>query len=228
MAAVSLVVPVLADAPEAEALLGGWPPHPDVEMLLVDGGYDARLDALAARRPDVHLIRTSPGRGHQMNVGARAATGRWLLFVHADCRLPTGWLDHLLALPDATVGGWFRFALDDPAWQARWLERAVAWRCRWLRLPYGDQGLFARRDAFAALGGYDEIPLMEDVAFIRRLARTGPTTELPLALRTSSRRWRTDGWWRRSNRNLWLVSLYFLGVSPQWLARRYSGRPTSR
>jgi glycosyltransferase involved in cell wall biosynthesis len=125
-------------------------------------------------------------------------------------------------IPDPDViGGWFQFALDDPAWQARLIERAVAWRVRIFRLPYGDQGLFVRRQTFAALGGYRDIALMEDVEFVRRLISHGPMVELPRAIRTSARRWRRDGWFRRSARNVTLLGLYFCGVPPKVLARWY-------
>ena len=160
-------------------------------------------------------------RAAQMNAGARRATGDWLLFLHADSRLPPGWENALRAVPRDTIGGWFRFALDDEAWQARLIERGVAWRVRWLRLPYGDQGLFVRRDVFESMGGFREWPFLEDVDFVRRLVRLGPTFELPLPLATSARRWRRDGWFRRSARNMAIVSCYFAGVSPARLARWY-------
>jgi rSAM/selenodomain-associated transferase 2 len=218
---ISVVVPVLDDSRAVARLLAGCPPHPQVEVLLVDGGYDSELDVLAFERPDVWILRSPPGRGRQMNLGAAAAAGTWLLFLHADSRLPPGWLDQVAELETDVVGGWFRFALDDESRQARWLERAVAWRVRWLRLPYGDQGIFVRRTTFDALGGYPDIPLMEDVALVRRLVRAGAVQEIPLRLVTSARRWRADGWLRRSTRNLCLVSLYFAGVSPTRLARWY-------
>lgn len=218
---VSVVVPVLDDAPAVARLLSRLPPHPGVEVLVVDGACDSRLEVLTNRRADVRLIRCEPGRGGQMNAGAAEAAGAWLLFLHADSILPEGWLDALSAVAPPVVGGWFRFALDDASWQARCLERAVAWRVAFLRLPYGDQGYFVRPETFRALGGYDPIPLMEDVAFVRRLVQAGPVVELPLPLLTSARRWRADGWLRRSARNLVLVSLYFAGVPPARLARWY-------
>ena len=220
---VSVVVPVLDDTAAVARLLSRLPPHPGVEVLVVDGGRDTQLEALTNGRTDVRLTRSEPGRGGQMNAGAARAGGAWLLFLHADSVLPAGWLDALSAVAAPVVGGWFRFALDDASWQARWLERAVAWRVRFLRLPYGDQGYFVRRETFRALGGYDPIPLMEDVAFIRRLVKAGPVVELPLPLVTSARRWQADGWLRRSARNLALVSLYFAGVPPARLARWYEG-----
>ena len=135
--------------------------------------------------------------------------------------MPDEWLPAFSELDPDVRGGWFRFALDDVAWQARVIERLVAWRVRRLRLPYGDQGLFVRRSLFRSLGGFPEWPLLEDVAFARRLVRSGRVVELTLALRTSSRRWRRDGWFRRSAMNVVIVALYFVGVSPASLARCY-------
>jgi rSAM/selenodomain-associated transferase 2 len=218
---VSVIVPLLDDTAAATALVGQIPPDPRAQVILVDGGSDAALDRLAGQRPDVRLVRTPPGRARQMNAGAAVARTDWLLFLHADSSLPSGWLDAFAHLPPEMSGGWFRFALDDAAWQARVIERGARWRVRVFGLPYGDQGLFVRRELFRQLGGYPELPLMEDVAFARRLQRQGRVIELPLMLRTSSRRWRRDGWWRRSAANLALVMLYFAGVAPARLAAWY-------
>lgn len=218
---VTVVTPVLRDSEALTSLLPQVPGIPEVEMVVVDGGIDDELERLVRARPETRFCRTTPGRGHQMNTGAAGAGGEWLLFLHADSRLPAGWLDAFRALPTDVAGGWFRFALDDGAWQARLIERLVAWRVRYLALPYGDQGLFVRRRVFESMGGFRELPLFEDVDFVRRLTRSGRVVELPLALRTSSRRWTRDGWFRRSIRNATLVSLYFSGVSPAWLAGRY-------
>ena len=217
----SIIVPVLADTAAAERLLAQLPPDPRIEILVVDGGTDPLLDDLARGRPDVRVLRSLPGRAVQMNVGARAARGTWLLFLHADSRLPERWFDALEQAARGAQGGWFRFALDHPSWQARLIERGVRWRIRLLRLPYGDQGLFVTRELFGALGGYRELPLMEDVDFVHRLRARGQVVEVPAAIATSARRWERDGWTRRSLRNLVLIALYFMGVSPGRLARWY-------
>ena len=222
---VTLVSPVLGDADALRRLLGQLPTTPDLETVVVDGGTDPQIEAIVSAHAGAALRRSSPGRARQMNVGATGANGEWLLFLHADSTLPPGWLDALTSLDDAPAGGWFRFGLDDAAWQARVIERLVAWRVRHLRLPYGDQGLFVRRRIFEQLGGFQEMPLMEDVDFVRRLVRTGPMAELPLTLGTSSRRWRRDGWCRRSIKNLTIQTLYFAGVPPARLARWYQGHP---
>lgn len=219
---VSVVVPVLGDTAALGHLLQQIPPDPHIDVVVVDGGSDSDVARMAGLRPGTRVIRTSAGRGTQMNAGAAAAHGDWLLFLHADSRLPEGWHDQLSTAPSDVIGGWFRFALDDTAWQARLIERLVAWRVRLWRLPYGDQGLFVRRASFGALGGYLELPLLEDVEFVRRLVRAGNVMELPLRLYTSPRRWHRDGWFRRSARNAAIVALYFAGVSPSRLSRWYS------
>ena len=223
--AVSVVIPVLNDGPALARLLDTLPPRPGYEVIVVDGGSDPVVDALCAMRPDVRLIRAPAGRGGQMNAGAAAGTGHWLLFLHADSSPPQGWSTAIAGTgADGTVGGWFRFALDDRAWQARVIEWLVAGRVAIFSLPYGDQGFFVRRDVFTAMGGFRDMPLMEDVEFARRLLREGPVHRSPLALVTSARRWRRDGWFRRSARNAGLVCLYFLGVDPARLARLYGTR----
>jgi rSAM/selenodomain-associated transferase 2 len=224
MPRLSVVIPVLSDSDALARLLADTPPVQGVELVVADGGDDPQLESLLARHwPSARVIRSGPGRGVQMNAGADATTAPLLLFLHADSRLPAGWDEALFTLPKAAVGGWFRFALDDAAWQARLIERLVSWRVRLLRLPYGDQGIFVRRDTFNRLGGFKPWPLMEDVEFVRRLVSEGPVAELRLPLATAARRWRRDGWFRRSARNLAILSLYLAGVSPSRLARWYAG-----
>src|SRR5690349_5192220 len=113
---VSVVIPVLFDADFASALLATLPPGPALEVIVVDGDADARLAEIVGARPSAVLLRTAPGRGRQMNAGAAAASGTWLLFLHADSILPGGWLEAIERLGDDVAGGWFRFALDDSAW----------------------------------------------------------------------------------------------------------------
>lgn len=218
----AVVIPVLFDSDVLRALLADIPPAGDIEIVVVDASGGQAPVAVADRRTDARVIHSRRGRGLQMNAGAHATTADVLLFLHADSTLPSGWQDALRTLPAEVAGGWFTFALDDTAWQARVIERLVRLRTRLFGLAYGDQGLFVRRRVFEELGGFSEWPLMEDVDFVRRLNAAGLTVELPLPLRTSARRWRRDGWLRRSARNLVLVSLYFAGVSPARLARWYA------
>jgi hypothetical protein len=127
--------------------------------------------------------------------------------------------DHIALRPDSA--GYFRFALDSQDARARRLENLVAWRCRLLALPYGDQALLISRALLRTVGGVRSLPLMEDVDLVRRLGRRR-LRELPAAATTSAAKWQRDGWQRRSLRNLLCLTLYFAGVPPRLIARLYS------
>ena len=224
MPLVSVIVPVLDDVRSLERALESLGDDSRVEIIVVNAGERTRpIIALEHAKPQVRWLRSLPGRGRQMNVGARLAHGDWLLFLHADTRLPAGWIEELerAGRRSSAVGGSFSFRLDSDRRWARALERGVAARVRWLNLPYGDQALFVRREVFAALGGYRELPLMEDVEFVRRMRRKGQLHHSTLPAVTSARRWDTDGWIRRSVENVILVLLFLSGVPPRWLAARY-------
>jgi rSAM/selenodomain-associated transferase 2 len=178
--------------------------------------------ASAERFPqDITWIDAPRGRARQMNAGAAVARGDWLVFLHADTRLPSGWTTAIDAasLNPRVNAGCFRFALDSRAPIARLLELGVRLRVALLGLPYGDQAIFVRRDAFMALRGYADLPIMEDVDLVRRLARRGRLYRSPLPAVTSARRWERDGWVRRTARHLLLIVLYFCGMPPARLVR---------
>ncbi len=187
------------------------------EVVVVDGGSDDGTPALAARL-DARVVVAPRGRGSQLAAGVAAAGGEWLLLLHADTRLAPGWREARVA-PDRA--GYFRFALDSDDPRARRLERLVAWRCRALALPYGDQGLLIHRDLVRAAGGIRPLPLMEDVDLIRRLGRRR-LVALDVAAITSAAKWQRQGWNRRSLRNLACLALYLAGVPPRLIARLYA------
>ena len=193
------------------------------EVIIVDGG-SRDASARIARRARARVIEASRGRGVQLAAGAKAARCDWLLFLHADCRLPPGWdaaVRAFIAAPGAEErAGYFALALDDPAAAARRVERLAAWRTQVLALPYGDQGLLISRALYDTVGGYAAIPLMEDVALARLLGRTR-LKPLGATILTSASRYRHDGYWRRPLRNLFCLSLYFLGVPPARIAKIY-------
>ncbi len=193
------------------------------EIIVVDGGSQDQTIAVA-RSGGARVVGTQAGRGTQLIAGADAANGAWLLFLHADTVLDTGWRSiaaQFMEPPDnAQTAGVFRFAVDDTSSQARRLESLVAWRVRQFGLPYGDQGLLIHRDFYAALGGFRPLPLMEDVDLVRRIGRRRLRT-LDAKARTSAIRWHKDGWLMRSARNLGCLSLYYLGVPPRVLKRLY-------
>jgi rSAM/selenodomain-associated transferase 2 len=216
----SIVIPTLNAAVDLPATLAALGHVPD-EVLVVDGSSvdgTARIAAASGAR----VIGAPRGRGTQLAAGVAAATRAWLLLLHADTRLGEGWADAVAA----HIGGntdraaYFRFALDSDDRQARQLERLVAWRCRALALPYGDQGLLVHRDLLRAVGGIRPLPLMEDVDLVRRLGRHR-LVALEVDAVTSAAKWRRDGWYRRSARNLLCLSLYFAGVPPRLIARLY-------
>lgn len=224
---VSIVIPVLADDLALSRVLQALPPMPDVEVVVVDGAHTQTLAQLVAHRPDVRLLHAPAGRGRQLNAGADVADGRWLWFLHADCLPPPDWLHEILSCDSdpSLVGGWFRLTLDATAWQARVIERLTSWRVRLFGLAYGDQGIFVRRDIYAQLDGYPDWPLMEDVEFVRRLQHAGRVHRSTRSITTSARRWRREGWFRRSTWNMCLLALYFAGVSPERLAVLYERVP---
>lgn len=185
------------------------------EIILVDGGSTNRP---ALTCPIARVVPAPRGRGHQLAAGVAAANESWLLMLHADTVLQPGWervARQHIASGNARAG-YFRFALDSGRSEARRLERRVAWRCRVLALPYGDQGLLVHRDLLAAIGGVPLIPLMEDVEMVRRLGRSRIAGMDAIAM-TSAGKWERDGWHYRSIRNLFCLALYFLQVPPRWI-----------
>jgi rSAM/selenodomain-associated transferase 2 len=225
---ITVVIPVLNDAAALASLLPALPADPILEIIVVDGSNasDPALDALRERYSRVRWMRSTPGRGAQMNYGARHAVGRWLVFLHSDTRLGAGWIDALRRLDEQPriIGGSFRFALDSRARWARWIEWGVKIRVRLFDLAYGDQALFVRRTVFEEVGGYREMPLMEDVDFIRRLSRHGQLEHVDVPAFTSARRWEREGWLRRTVDNAVLVVLFLSGYPPERLARHYYRR----
>jgi rSAM/selenodomain-associated transferase 2 len=198
-------------------------PATPLEIVVADGGSVDDTPAVAAAA-GAKLVAGARGRGSQLSVGAAAATREWLLFLHADCTPEPGWAEAVavfIARPRAAErAGYFDLALDDHAAAARRLERVVAWRCRILALPYGDQGLLISRALYDAVGGFAPLPLMEDVDLVRRLGRRR-LARIDARCVASARRYRREGYWRRPLRNLLCLSLYFAGMPPERIARLY-------
>ncbi len=219
---ISIVIPVLNEEKSIAETVAALMPLKPHELIIVDGGSSDRTYEIC-NRLDVTVLSSPRGRGLQMNHGARQATGDVLLFLHADTRLPGSSIDDIrgaLRNPQC-VGGRFDVQLDGVHWMLGVIGAMISMRSRMSRVATGDQGIFVRRGIFAELGGYPDIPLMEDVAFSRALKRRGAVACLRSRVITSARRWEKQGIWRTILR-MWLLKLlYLVGVSPVRLKRYY-------
>lgn len=221
---ISVIIPTLNEEDNIERCIRGIKKEDaGCEIIVADGGSTDRTVEIAGADEGIKVIRTGKGRGLQMNEGAAAAAGEILLFLHADTRLEEGWSSALLpSLKDRSVaGGAFTFKVDSPERHYRLIESWVSLRCSIFKLPYGDQGIFVRRDVFECIGGYREIPLMEDVDIIERVRKAGRIAILDKKAFTHHRRWAKQGWVRASLMNQMIMLLYRLGGSPDRLAKIY-------
>jgi len=194
--------------------------------VVVDGGSRDGTMEVARKVPGVVALASARGRAIQMNAGARAAQGPILLFLHADTRLPDGALEAVqgvLADP-AVVGGRFDVRFDSPRPVLSMIAFFMNLRSRRSGISTGDQAIFVRRDVFESLGGYAEIPLMEDVELTRRLKRRGRVVALRSRVTTAARKWQQEGALRTMVLMWALRFLYMWGVAPARLHRWYYHR----
>jgi rSAM/selenodomain-associated transferase 2 len=224
---ISIVMPVLDEADNIEAALAALQPWRSRghEVIVVDGGSRDATVRLATRHAD-HLIEAGRGRAHQMNVGARAASGEILLFLHADTRLPEA-ADLLVTRALRESGRcWGRFdvRIDSPRLLLRAVSTMMNFRSRVSGICTGDQAIFVTAPAFARSGGYPPLALMEDIALSSHLRRTGTPAALRAKAITSARRWERNGAWRTIVLMWWLRARFFLGTSPARLAQLYDHR----
>ncbi len=222
---ISVIIPALNEEASIEATLKAVDKQKEladpVEVIVVDGGSGDRTVEIAGRY--ARVIQDKSGRAGQMNTGARHAAGEILLFLHADTVLPQGVslqekIPEALEIPGVVAGSFsLRFDTTHPFLSFLTFFTRFSWW--WAR--YGDQGLFLRKETFDALGGYKEIPIMEDVDIIRRLRRRGRLHIIKDPVVTSARRYLSKGIYRQHFLNVFLFAAYFCGVSPDRLRQWY-------
>jgi rSAM/selenodomain-associated transferase 2 len=208
---ISIVVPALNEERALPATLARvFEQVGEFEVIVVDGGSDDATRGIARGHAGVRLVEAPRGRAPQMNAGARAARGEWLLFLHADTLLPRDGLARIAALPEDIDSGCFeqRFSGDD--WRLRLVSRLHNFRCRRTWVMYGDQAMFVRRRVFESLGGFPDVDQLEDVIFSERLARLARPTLVPAEVVTDSRKFVKMGVFRSLGRCLAILLCYEL------------------
>jgi rSAM/selenodomain-associated transferase 2 len=193
------------------------------EIIVADGDYEGST-LREISNTNVKKILCPKGRARQINCGAAKSSGDILIFLHADTRLPEKALKMIATLleDEEIVGGAFDLGIDSQRFAFRIIEKIASIRSRLTRIPYGDQAIFIRRDYFQSLGGFKDIPIMEDVELMRRIKRQqGKINILKDKVKTSPRRWETEGVVFCTLRNWFLITLYSLGAKPETLAKFY-------
>jgi rSAM/selenodomain-associated transferase 2 len=222
-APISVIIPTLNAAdtigPTLSCLYEGMGASLICEVIFADGGSTDAIDKVA-KDVGARLITSPKGRGSQLRAGAKVAKGNWLLFIHADTQLSRGWVQimgaHINSNPKAA---YCKLAFDQDGFAPWWIACMANLRSRFFDLPYGDQAMLISKELYRTSDGYPNIPLMEDVALARKLRRQ--LKMLPITATTGSDRYTKDGWFKRSSRNLVTLALYFMGQSPEDLAKRY-------
>lgn len=218
----SVVIPALNEAASIRrAAQSAWEAGA-CEVIVADGGSDDATASLAASE-NCLVIHAPRGRAHQQNAGAAAARGQVLLFLHADAALSPhvgAQLGRYFSRPETNCAA-LRQRIEAEGLAYRWLERGNAERVRWLGLPYGDQAISVRREVFRGLGGFPEVPLLEDLIFMQRLRRRSWPALLEGPVHVSPRRWQRYGCVRQTLRNWGILAAFVCGESPQNLANYY-------
>ncbi len=221
--AVSVIIPTLNEAARIGRVVTSTAAAKQVEVIVADGGSTDETQAIAAKK-GARLVVSSPGRGRQLNAGAAEACGKIFIFLHADSLLPENFApltQKTLRSPQVAAGA-FRLAIAGQGRGLRFIESAANWRARTLQMPYGDQALFMKAEMFHALGGFRDIPLLEDVDMVSRARKKGTISIVDTPVITSARRWHRLGLVRTTAFNQLILLGYFLGISPFRLALWYN------
>ena len=218
---ISIIIPILNEAKILDKTLSQL--HPELghhELIIVDGGSSDNSVCIAEKYGEV--IASARGRGKQLNAGAAVATGDILLFLHADIWLESGALRAVqTALSAGYIGGGFRQKIDGKSLVYRLIEIAGDIRGKYLKVFYGDSGIFLARSDFEKIGGFPDLPMLEEMEFSKGLRKLGKTTLVVPHIHLSARRWEAKGILRTTLNNWLITFLYFLKVSPERLAKLY-------
>ncbi len=219
---ISIIIITLNEEEFIERLLKTLHDTKDIEIIISDGGSIDRTARVARNYTDKVIV-GEKGRGRQLNAGAALATGDILWFLHADSIVPDNYKNHILTAmkKPGVVGGAFTLDIYSELSSLQFISRVVSLRSKISRIPYGDQGVFVKRDVYEKMNGYKDIPLMEDIEFGMRLKKEGKIHLLKTTIKTCARAWERDGVLRTTIRNWVYVTLFFMGYSPHKLYQRY-------
>ncbi|MEP0818886.1 TIGR04283 family arsenosugar biosynthesis glycosyltransferase [Trichocoleus desertorum] len=219
---ISIIIPVLNEAAAIAQTLTAAQQVSQAEIIVVDGGSQDETVAIA-QSLGAKVITTAPGRAQQMNAGAKVATGEVLLFLHGDTLLPADFATQIRQdlISPGVIAGAFALSINSALPGIRLIERLVNWRSRYGQMPYGDQAMFLRAKTFQQMGGFADLPIMEDFELMQRLKQKGAIAIVPEPVITSGRRWARLGVLRTTLLNQLIILAYFLGVPRDRLARWY-------
>lgn len=227
-AMISVIIPALNEGVCMETTLEAVLRGRNIEPIVVDGGSTDRTVEISESR-GTRVFRSPPGRGIQMNTGARHALGGIFFFLHADTLVPEGYDREIRRMlgRDGTTAGAFRLAFDENPVAMRIIAAGANARSRYLQMPFGDQGLFLTRDAYLRTGGFPAMPIMEDVVFVRKLRSMGRVAVSRSEVRTSSRRYRETGPLKAWLMNRLAMAAFRSAVPPEAIAVLYRKRAVS-
>ena len=218
---ISVIIPILNEAKILEQTLSQLQPElKSHELILVDGGSTDTSISIAERYGKV--VKSERGRAKQLNAGAAAATGDILIFLHADVWLEPEALTAVeTALSSGYVGGGFLQKIEGENILYRIIEITADIRGKYLKIFYGDSGIFVSRNDFQRIGGFPDVPIMEEIGFSKELRKLGKTKMVKPHIHISARRWEANGIVRTTAKNWLITFLYFLGFSLERLAKLY-------